>query len=688
MRKLDRVPLCVWTCLTFAILSIRPGVALAQEPSPAAARAGSLLIRMQQGYVTATLLDMDVSIVVNGLVARVSVMQEFRNEGDEWVEGIYVFPLPDKAAVDHMRLYIGDRFIEGEIREKEQARKEYEQAKQEGRKTSLVEQQRANLFTTSVANVAPGESVIVEIEYLEDIRFDDGAFSLRFPMTLTPRYIPGQASPDRQGSGWSADTDQVGDASLITPPMVSASGGQRASLRASINAGMPLDIIASRYHPVNVAEAGGRYTVTLAATRVSMDHDFELVWRPVPSATPRALSFTETIDGQPYYLLMVVPPDARGTGDVQMPREMIFIIDTSGSMHGVSLEQARQALHRALDTLQAGDRFNVVEFNSGINPLYPSSVAASAANIGHAQDFVSRLQANGGTEMYPALEFALRAPVQESWLRQIIFITDGAVGNEEGLFRLIDTRLGAARLFTVGIGSAPNSWFMRKAAEAGRGTFTVISALHEVGEKMDRLFRKLEHPQVTNINVQWPGGSTVETYPEVVPDLYLGEPVIVKARAGGPFLPGALVRISGDSLAGAFSRDLALGANESSPGVGALWARARIAALLDAARRGGDTGAARDAIVATAVAHHLVSKYTSLVAVDKTPVRPAGDGLSSEQVANLMPYGQSGAAIFGFPATATAAPALRLAGLLTLGAALLLMLAPPLRRRLCGVAAY
>jgi Ca-activated chloride channel family protein len=174
---------------------------------------GSLLMRMSEGYVTATLLNTDVNIQVNGLVARVSVMQEFKNDGGEWVEGIYVFPLPDKAAVDQMRLYIGDRFIEGEIREKEQARKEYEQAKQAGKKTSLVEQQRANLFTTSVANIGPGETVIVEIEYLEDVRYDDGTFSLRFPLTLTPRYIPGSAIPDRQGSGWSADTTLVEDAS-------------------------------------------------------------------------------------------------------------------------------------------------------------------------------------------------------------------------------------------------------------------------------------------------------------------------------------------------------------------------------------------------------------------------------------------------------------------------------------------
>ena len=283
--------------------------------------------------------------------------------------------------------------------------------------------------------------------------------------------------------------------------------------------------------------------------------------------------------------------------------------------------------------------------------------------------------------MHSALRFALQSPPAEAYLRQIIFITDGAVGNEEGLFELIAARLGNARFFTVGIGSAPNSWFMRKAAETGRGTFTTISALHEVGEKMDRLFRKLEHPQVTNIDLQWPSGTIVDSYPATVPDLYLGEPITVRAKASGPFRPGGSIRIAGDSIAGAWSSDLVLNVDSQSSGVAALWARARISDLLDRGRRGADAAATRTAIVDTALAPHLVCKYTSLVAVDKTPARPAGEPLSGEQVPNLMPYGQSGAAIFGFPATATDGPALRLAGVIALLAAMLLLAMSAVQRK-------
>jgi len=678
----------VLTLITMLLSNPWAPDARAEGPLPADMQSGSLLFRMQEGYVTATLMNTDVTMNINGLVARVSVRQEFRNEGNEWVEGVYVFPLPDKAAVDRMRLHVGDRFIEGEIREKEQAKKEYERARKQGKKASLVEQQRANLFTTSVANIAPGELVVVEIEYLEDLRYDDGTFSIRFPMTLTPRFIPGTALPDRKGSGWSPDTTRVLDASLITPPMISASRGHRLALRASVDAGLPLEIIASRYHPVNVGESKGRYDVTLAGGTVPLDQDFELLWRPVPSAAPRALAFREIIDGEPHFLLMVMPPNDADAVPVSMPRDMTFIIDTSGSMHGVSIAQAKRAVLQAIDGLQPNDRFNVIEFNSYTKALFNQGVPADALNIGKASDFVRDLEANGGTNMRPALELALNSRVDETHLRQIIFITDGSVGNEEELYALIEQRLGVARLFTVGIGSAPNSWFMRKSAELGRGTFVIISALHEVREKMDRLFRKLEHPQVTNINVAWPGGTLIESYPAVVPDLYLGEPVTIRTKASGEFQAGDRVTISGDSAGGAWARDLLLASEDDDSGIGAVWARAKIAALQGEERRGADAKTTRQTIVDTALAHHLVSKYTSLVAVDKTPVRPAGDPLSKEQVPNLLPYGQSMNAILGFPATATDAALLQLRGLALILATLLLLGIGRMRWRTTHVRAF
>lgn len=264
--------------------------------------------------------------------------------------------------------------------------------------------------------------------------------------------------------------------------------------------------------------------------------------------------------------------------------------------------------------------------------------------------------------MRTALQKALRTDFDDNYLRQIIFVTDGSVGNEEALFQLIDTELGAARLFTVGIGSAPNGWFMSKAAEAGRGTYTFISALHEVNEKMARLFRKLEQPQVTNVEIQWPKGSVVDAYPSIVPDLYSGEPIVIKARLERKPRAGDEIVISGDALTRNWQAVTPLETEKDSAGIAALWARARIAELENRRRRGEDPEKIRSRIVTTAIEYHLVSKHTSLIAVDKTPVRPAPETLGRDQVPNLLPHGQSQQAILGFAATATSAPLSRLLG--------------------------
>jgi Ca-activated chloride channel family protein len=600
------------------------------------------------------------------MAARVTLRQSFRNDGQSWVEGLYVFPLPEQSAVDRMRLYIGERYIEGEIREKEQAKKEYEAAKQAGKKASLVKQERANLFTTAVANIAPGEEVTVEIEYQQPVDYRDNLFSLRFPLTMTPRYIPGVPGGDRKGSGWAADTSEVPDASLITPPVVTHATDHRVTLSATINAGMPLDLVASRYHPVTVDETGGQYTLALAGQDVPMDHDLELIWRPHPASAPRALVFSEMHEGQPHLLVMLMPPDDAAAPALAMPRELIFVVDTSGSMHGTSIAQARQALLLALDGLQPSDRFNVIQFNSTTHALFTRSMDASGLHMQQARSYVKGLQANGGTEMRPALEAALRSDFDDNYLRQVIFVTDGSVGNEEALFALIDAELGAARLFTVGIGSAPNGWFMQKAAEAGRGTYTFISALHEVNDRMQGLFRKLERPQLTDINVEWPAGISVDAYPETVPDLYAGEPVLLRARLQRPPGPDDVLLISGDAAVSRWSAAIALQADTESAGIATLWARSRIAELENRRRRGADEDTIRKQIIVTALQHHLVSRFTSLVAVDKTPVRPDAESLDREQVASLLPHGQSQQAILGFAATATGAPQQRLVGMLCL----------------------
>jgi Ca-activated chloride channel family protein len=645
-----------WLALSAAIvLYALPGWTHSANANPVdGVRAGSLLLRNRAGVMQpAVRVDTVVEAQVSGMIARVTVRQQFRNDSSDWMDAVYVFPLSEKAAVDRLEMHIGERVIVGEIREREAARKVFESARQAGQRASLVEQERPNLFTSSLANVPPGESVAVEIGYLESLDYTDEQWSLRIPLTITPRYNPGALGGDDAASGKPASP--VPDAGRITPPIdPGGADSQRASIRVSLDAGFRLGKLRSLHHAIQVSDKERRYAVQLVAETVPADRDFELVWSADLGTAAGAAVFTEEVEGETYALLMLVPPHEQPTRPAA-PREVIFIIDTSGSMQGPSIVQARAALTMALDRLQATDRFNVIQFNSYTETLFPHPVAASTANLDAALDYVAALEADNGTEMLPALEAALAMPASAAHLRQIVFITDGAVGNEEQLLALIRGRLERARLFTVGIGAAPNGHFMRAAAGIGRGTFTFIASDRDVQERMGQLFEKIESPALTDVELRWPAGLSAELALSSVPDVYYGEPVILTARLVGPVK--GLLSLTGRSDSGYWLRQVPLSIATPYPGVASLWARSRIDDLLDERRAGGDPEIIRRDVLALALAHRLVSPYTSLVAVDRTPVRPAGVSSGNAPVPHVAPAGSawSGAAV-GYPATATPAP--------------------------------
>ena len=628
-------------------------IATAEAATPETPSAGTLLFRSGDTSIAAPLVATDVRISVSGIVARTHVAQRFVNPGDDWREGVYVFPLPENAAVDHLQMRIGERRIEGRIRERAQARQVYEQARQEGRKAALVEQERPNMFTTSVAPIGPREEVVVEIEYQQTLRYDSGAFSIRFPMAITPRYVPGTPTEVLPvGTGTAPDTDAVVDASRITPPIIHPDAGKvlPVTLRVDIDAGFALSSVRSRSHDVKVSEGvEGRYAVELAGV-VPADRDFELDWQPDVGRAPGAAVFTETRDGKTYALVMMLPSRAETT-QPRVRREVTYIVDTSGSMAGTSIVQAKAALLYALDRLAPGDRFNVIEFNSRSRALFSVPMAVDPATIGRARSFVTGLKADGGTEMREALALALAPPRSEGFVRQVVFLTDGAVSNEGELFSLIHERLDDRRLFTVGIGSAPNSHFMTKAAQFGRGTFTYIGDVREVEARMGALIRKLESPVLTDVAIDWPAGS--EAWPKVIPDLYAGEPVVVTAALTSVDHDVTLHARNGSTP---WRATLPLAANGAGAGIGALWARAKIDALSDAQIAGANADDIRTEIVRVALAHHLVSRHTSLVAVDVTPTAPVGVDAVKTAVPGNLPQGQSYEAIFGgLPQTATSA---------------------------------
>lgn len=591
---------------------------------------GALLFKShQQGRFTpAPLLKTDVQIAVTGIIARTTVTQEFTNpsrkKGD-WLEGVYVFPLPETAAVDHLRMHVGERIIEGLIKERTQAAKIHDHAKKEGKRTSLVEQERPNIFTTSVANIGPGEHITVEIEYQETVRYDSGHFQLRFPMAVGQRYIPGtpvivEQEPPR-GTGTMRDTDRVPDASRVTPPVQPPGRGSinPLSLALTLKPGFPLSKVESAYHPIVVIPDGdGGYQISLKEDAVPADRDFQLVWSPAPRTESVATIFTEQKNGDTYALLMLVPPSEHDDTAAGIPRDLTFIIDTSGSMAGPSIAQAKSSLTAALTRLTARDRFNIIQFNNTVRSLFLSPEPVTPASIRKAIRYTERLSADGGTEIVSALRQALKSPLDKTRIQQMVLLTDGQVGNEEELFELLHLRLGTKRLFTIGIGSTPNSHLMRKTAALGRGTFTHIGNVTEVKDKLDVLFKTLERPAVHDIafDASWSG---VEQYPPQIADLYEGEPIVIAFKAGS--LPQQ-ARLTGSAGGQAWSLPVSFKAASAGAGVSVYWAREKISALMDETYQGAVEDAIRKAVLDVALAHHLVSKYTSLVAVDVTPARP------------------------------------------------------------------
>lgn len=635
-----------------------------------------------QKHLLSPVLKTKVDIKVTGIIARTKLTQTFKNAGDHWVDGLYVFPLPENAAIDHLLMKVGERKIEGQIKEKAEAKKIYLQAKIQGKKASLVAQLRPNMFSNSIANIGPGETIEVTIEYQQKLNFDQHRYSLRFPMTITPRYFP------------SSETEEP----LIQAELSPSQSNTNIELHVNLHAGFDVQDISSEFHPITIKQLpDGSHHIQITKDNIA-NQDFVLNWSPELGAAPQSAHFTQLINGDEYGLVMLLPPINTEQITPTKLREVIFVLDTSGSMEGDSIKQAKEALLLAVDQLKATDNFNIIEFNSYAQSLWKLPKLADSTNKEDAKLFVNSLSANGGTEMETALKLALDQPKinEPTVLRQIVFITDGSVGNEESLMTLISHKLKNSRLFTVGIGSAPNSYFMSEAAKMGRGTFTYIGSVDQVQEKMLALLTKIQHPAITDIELQLNASTLqsnrqLEFYPNVISDLYKGEPLILSYRLTDGRISSSTpnnlgsssnylskVNLSAKYQGKPWENALELNSHTRQSGLNILWAREKISQLTRDKRRASmrtNSSAAeqeeyKSQITKTALTHHLISQYTSLVAVDVTPTRPAEKLSTGLKMANILPKGTSNQLAESqgrLPQTATVAQLKILTGLILMG---------------------
>ncbi|CAN5196871.1 marine proteobacterial sortase target protein [soil metagenome] len=604
--------------------------------------AGTLMLRGLKSTETlpAVRLGTDMDVTVSGSIARVRVTQAFRNTSGKWMEAIYLYPLPDDGAVDSLKMVVGQRVIVGQIEKRAVARALYEKAKAGGQKAGLVEQQRPNMFTNSVANIGPGETVLISIEYQMPVKQSRGSFSLRLPLVVGPRYTPPHTL---------TSPTAVADAAAVTSaPVLDPKVGQTlnpVSITVHLAPGFRMANVISPYHRIVINGHGDERVIRLAAGAVPADRDFELDWRSA-SADPTLGLFREHTDYGDFVMATITPPVDQ-VDKPAPPREMVFVIDNSGSMGGASMAEARASLIYALKTLQPQDHFNIIRFDDTMTQLFTHSVAATPDQIALATRFANGLQAAGGTEMLPALKAALADAASTGGpavVRQIIFLTDGEISNEQEMLETLGGDGGRSHIFFVGIGSAPNEHLMTRMATIGRGAFTHVGNAEEVAAKITPLLDMLRHPAMQNISVRVSGG-TLDLTPRDLPDLYFGQPLVLVGKTD--HLSGTLT-VSGTIDGKPWRQSMSLSDARSSPSVAKLWARRRIDDI-EADRTLGklDEEKANDQIAEIGMANSLVTSQTSLVAIDRTPVRPAGEGLSREDLPLNLPAGWDFDTLFG-----------------------------------------
>lgn len=589
---------------------------------------GALMAKLpgEEKEIPVPLKSTDVKASIAGYIATVDVTQKFHNPYDEKIEAVYVFPLPQNAAVNEFIMTIGGRRIRGIIREREEARQIYEEARRQGYVASLLTQERANVFTQKVANIEPGKEIDVHIRYFQTLTYADGWYVYVFPMVVGPRFNPpgstqGVGAVGRGGHGISGQKTEV---QYLKPGERS---GHDISLSVQVDVGVAIEEMASPTHAVSVTEeAAGARTVTLSRFDAIPNKDFVLRYR-VAGKTIKSAMLTHRDQRGGFFTLMLFPPEDLRKAD-RAPMEMIFVLDCSGSMNGWPIAKAKAATARALRKLGPGDTFQIIRFSNDASQLGPAPIPATPKNVRKALSYLASLQGQGGTMMIKGIKAALDFPHDGRRLRVVSFMTDGYIGNDKDpeILGEVHHRVGASRIFSFGVGSSPNRYLIERMAKIGRGAVAYVGSDSSGEAAVDQFYTRISHPAMTDIAIDWGDMQVTDVYPERTPDLFVGRPVVVTGRFTGKGT--STVRVSGRA-AGA-DKQIALRADVDDAGsrhagIPAVWARMKIADLADRSIWSSDEELSGE-IKRVALDFGLMSAYTAFVAVDSMTRTAGGHG--------------------------------------------------------------
>lgn len=624
------------------------GVAAAQ----ARETRGSLQVVDSSGKPKAAcpLKHTDVKATISGFLSRVVVTQEFENPFTEKIEAVYTFPLPQNAAVDDMTMTVGDRTVRGKILRREEAQAVYEAAKTNGQRASLLDQERPNIFTQSVANILPGEQIKITISYVETLKYEDGAYEFVFPMVVGPRYVPG-AETSAQGKDSSPDTDQVPDASRIKPPPAPAGvrAGHDISLDITLDAGVPLDALDSKTQEVDIERPDDRRAhIRLRNGNEIPNKDFILRYDVAGKKIEDAL-LTHASGKGGFFTFILQPPERVTAADV-MPKELVFVLDTSGSMRGFPIEKAKETMKLALDNLYPTDTFNLITFSGDQHILFPTPVPATKENLSRAQKFLESREGSGGTEMMKAVKAALDPSDAQDHLRIVCFMTDGYVGNDMEIVGEIQKHPNA-RVFAFGIGGSVNRFLLDNMAKYGRGEVEYVSLTEDGSAAARRFHERVRNPLLTDISIDWNGLAVADVYPKQLPDLFSAKPVVLTGRytAGGR----GTIRLKGKMSGHDFVREIPVEFSDSQTQhdvLATLWARTRVDDLMsqdfNGAQQANMKPQLRETITQIGLEYRLLTQFTSFVAVEEMVVTEGGQPRRID-VPIEVPEGVSRQGVFG-----------------------------------------
>ena len=573
---------------------------------------GSLFARGKEGTSLGIcpLKNTAVKTEISGFVARVRVKQEFQNPFSEPIEAVYTFPLSQKGAVDEMTMTIGSRVVRGKIMKRDEARQIYEQAKSEGKTASLLDQERPNIFTQSVANIMPGETIMVEISYVETLRYEDGAYEFVFPMTVGPRYSPASVS----------------DATKISPPVTLERSGHDISIEVNLNAGVPVEEIRSTSHEVQQLNLGLNHSqVTLKTGTTIPNKDFVLRYDVTGGKIQDAVLAHRDERGG-FFTMILQPPDKIADED-RTPKEIVFVLDTSGSMSGFPIEKAKEAMKLSLEGLYPDDRFNLITFAGDTHVLFEGSVSPTQENMNYALSFLESRRGGGGTEMMKAIRAALDPSDSKEHVRIVCFMTDGYVGNEDEIIAEVG-RHPNARVFSFGIGNSVNRYLLDKMAEVGKGEVEYVSLSDDGSKAAKRFYERVRTPLLTDLSIDWNGMPVGDVYPNKLTDLFSAKPVIVLGRYTKPFR--GVARLKGKVAGQEYSREIAINlpeAETANDSLASLWARRRVDELSSEKLRAANSAKTADLdkwIMDLGLEFGLMTSFTSFVAVEDRVVNQNG----------------------------------------------------------------